>query len=151
MIEARKQAYLEAMGIDVWVPRPERPLPGRLLVTPGEGSTLLVVASGDDPGRAIGRDIDRALGGEAAWAWPDPEGRAESPSLEEAVRDGLFTQVIVFGTRVADELFEGEAPQVVASSAVAVAAALDDLATRGSAKKQLWRWITSGSATPPIS
>jgi hypothetical protein len=152
MIEPRKQAYLEAMGFDVWVARPERPLPGRLIVEAGEGSTLLVVPSAEDKEIPMARDIARACPDQPAWAWPDPEGRPDSPALEGAVENGLFTQVVVFGQRLADELFKGEAPpQVIASSAVTVVAALDDLATRGSAKQELWRLMASGAATSPVS
>ena len=63
MIEAQRRAYLEAMGIGVWINRrcPRcRPLGGRS----GFGQHLAVV-----PWRVDQHPV---------WAWPDPEGRQES-------------------------------------------------------------------------
>ena len=148
MIESRRQAYLEAMGFDVWVARPPPPEPGRLCVVPGKGSTLLVVGRAEDCERALAGDIARAVGGDPAWAWPDPEGKAENPGLEDTIRDGLFTQAIVFGSDVAGPLLGGDASRVIASAVVVVAADLDELATRGSAKQALWRQISQPVVAP---
>lgn len=148
MIEPRRQAYLEALGIDVWVARPPAPEPGRLVYLPGEGSTLLITAGIADRDRPLVADIARAVGGSPAWAWPDPEGTVDSPDLEDVVRDGLFTRVIVFGAGVAAALFEGETPRIVASAAVTVAAGIDELETRGSSKQALWRLISQVDSNP---
>ena len=138
MSEPRRRAYLEAMGFDVWVARPPAPERDRLVVGPGQGSTLLVCASPEQSASRLAGDIVRAAGGDPAWAWPDPEGNAESPRLEEAVKDSLFTRVIVFGESNARQLFGSEVPAVVFSAQVGLAMDIDELATRGTAKQQLW-------------
>ncbi|MGD8346475.1 MAG: hypothetical protein PVI83_04475, partial [Lysobacterales bacterium] len=81
MNEARRRAYLEAMGFDVWVQKPPPPLENRLVVGPGRGNTLLICATPELSASKLAADIARAVGGEPAWAWPDPEGRPESPDL----------------------------------------------------------------------
>lgn len=141
MIEPRRRAYLEALGFDVWVARPPPPEWDRLVVGPGQGSTLLVCASPEQSASRLAGDIARAVGGDPAWAWPDPEGSSESPGLEDAVKDGLFTRVVVFGESNAKQLFGGEAPAVVFSAQVGLATDIDELATRGTAKQQLWKLL----------
>ena len=48
MIESRRQAYLEAMGLDVWVMKPAPSLLDRLVLRPGEGGTLLLCSQPED-------------------------------------------------------------------------------------------------------
>ena len=152
MIETRKRAYLEAMGFDVWVSRPPEPEPDRLVVGPGQGSTLLVCSGPEHSSSKLGGDISRILGGAPVWAWPDTEGSAERPSLEQAVTDSLFTRVIVFGAETARLLLGKNVPEVIVSSTVAVAADFEELATRGTAKQELWSLIRGqGLAGPEIS
>jgi hypothetical protein len=62
--------------------------------------------------------------------------------LEDAVRDHLFTRVIVFGPSLAERLFGGAAPAVLLSSSVSVAGGLDELAVRGAAKRELWALLS---------
>ena len=138
MIEAGKRAYLEAMGFDVWVARPPEPELDRLVIGPGQGSTLLLCSAPEHSASKLGGDIARILGGDPVWAWPDPEGSPERPRLEQAVANSLFTQVIVFGEETAHLLFGKDVPDVVVSSAVTVAADFEELATRGTAKQKLW-------------
>jgi len=141
MIEPQKQAYLEAMGFDIWVARPPEPRWDRLALGPGQGSTLLVCPSPQHTSSRLAGDIARILGGDPVWAWPDPEGSPEMPSLEQAVEDRLFTQVVVFGEKAAARVFGKRVPDHVVSSAVLVAADLDELATRGTAKQALWSFL----------
>ena len=101
MTEARRRAYLEAMGYDVWVEKPPGPGPVRLVVGPGEGSDLLVCEAPDASGGKLAADIARALGTDPVWAWPDPEHDPGRPTLEEAVADRLFTHLLVFGEELA--------------------------------------------------
>ncbi len=145
MTEARRRAYLEAMGYDVWVARPPGPGPARLVVGPGVGGDLLVCASPDESSGKLAADISRALGGDPSWAWPDPNGENGGPTVEEAVADRLFTHLIVFGAELANALFGAQPPDVLGSSAVRVAPALDELAVRGTAKCAFWRLIGGGS------
>lgn len=147
MIEARKQAYLEAMGFDIWVAKPPPPEWDRLLVRPGQGSTLLVCSSAEQCNSVLGGDIARATGADPVWAWPDPAGSPDSPRLEEVVRDGLFTRVIVFGEKTADRMFGSRVPAIIISSAVSVVAGIEELAIRGTAKQALWVILKQGSAT----
>ena len=152
MIETRKQAYLEAMGFDVWVARPPEPELDRLVVGPGQGRTLLVCSGPEHSSSKLGGDISRILGGDPVWAWPDPEGSAERPRLEQAVTDSLFTRVIVFGAETARLLLGKKVPGVIVSSSVTVAADFEELATRGTAKQKLWSLIRDqGPADPETS
>jgi hypothetical protein len=144
VIEPRQRAYLEAMGFDVWVAKPPPPDWSRLVIGPGEGSTLLV---GDTPqacSTALAGDIARALGSDPAWAWPAPEA-ATGTALEEAIEARLFTRLIVFGEDLAGRMFGGEAPAVLVSSSISVAPGLEELAVRGTARQALWRIISSGA------
>jgi hypothetical protein len=148
MIDPRKQAYLEAMGFDVWVARPAPAARDRLVLAPGQGSTLLVCARAGDRETALAADIARAVGDDPSWGWPDPEGRPDAPTLAQAIENGLVTRVVVFGRETAEMLLGADVPAVLKSSAIAVAAGLDELATRGTAKQALWQLLVSGDAGP---
>lgn len=141
MTEARRRAYLEAMGYDVWLAKPPGPDPVRLVVGPGEGGDLLICAAPEASGSKLAADIVRALGSDPVWAWPDPGGDPARPTLEDAVADRLFTHLLVFGDELARALFGAGAPDVIGSSAVRVAPEMDELAVRGDAKRALWRLI----------
>lgn len=141
MNEARRRAYLEAMGYDVWVAKPPGPGPVRLVIGPGGGGDLLVCAAPDESSSKLAADIARVLGNDPVWAWPDPNGESDRPTVEEAVTDRLFTQMVVFGAGLARDLFGSQPPEVLGSSAVRIAPALDELAVRGTAKRAFWRLI----------
>ena len=145
MIETQKRAYLEAMGFDVWVIQPPPPEWDRLVVNAGQGSTLLVSELPEHCTSKLAGDIVRAIGGDPVWAWPDPEGSSNKPRLEEVVRDGLFTRVVIFGTEMAEHLFGPKVPDIIVSSAVKVVGDIEELATRGTAKQTLWRFLKPGS------
>lgn len=151
MIEQRRQAYLEAMGFDVWIARPPEAEKDRLVLGPGKGSTLLVCSAPEHSATRLGGDITRILGVDPVWAWPDPEGKPEHPRLEQAVTDSLFTQVLVFGEQTARLLFGKQVPEVIASSAVTVAADFDELATRGTSKQELWAFMKMHGLAKPAS
>lgn len=144
MNEVRRQAYLEAMGFDVWLLRPARPEPDRLVVGPGEDSTLLVCASAELSAGKLAGDIARAIGGSPVWAWSD-SGADGGVRLPEAVEQGLFTRVIVFGHALGWQLFGGDAPDVLGSSSIRVTSSLDELAVRGSARRELWGLLRDSS------
>jgi hypothetical protein len=148
MIEARRRAYLEAMGFDVWVHRSAaHPIPqsGLLVVGPGQGSTLLVCAAAAETAGKFAADLTRALGGDPAWAWPDRggsgDGGGDSLGLEAAIGARLITRVVIFGADTARWLFDGAVPEVVASAAVSTLDGLDELAIRGAAKRALWQCL----------
>lgn len=158
MIEARRRAYLEAMGFDVWVARSAaQPIaeagsqPGLLVVGPGQGSTLLVCAEAAQTAGKFAADLTRALGGDPVWAWPDRGGDGDGPrdgsgdgggdslGLEAAIGARLFTRVVIFGADTARWLFEEAVPEVVASAAVSTLDGLEELAVSSAAKRALWQ------------
>ena len=67
-------------------------------------------------------------------------------TLEQAIENGLMTRVVVFGRETAEQLLGADIPAVLKSSEVSVAAGLDELATRGTAKQELWNLLDSGEA-----
>jgi hypothetical protein len=139
MIETQRQAYLEAMGIPVWVPKAVgEESHVRLTIASGAGSTLLVCRDGGERSNVIVSDIDRYLGNERVWAWPATDQDANSLSLQEAVDQKLFTRIVIFGTNLAQWVFNGDAPPVVGSAQTVVCADLDELALSGSSRKALW-------------
>lgn len=142
MIEAQRRAYLEAMGIGVWINKPVGPDADRWLVGPGSGSTLLLCRTVQESATRLAADIGRSLGGDPVWAWPDPEGRQEFPSLRDAVEQHLFTQVLLFGQVLAGQIFKGKVPEVLASASVQVTTNLDELAADGLARRKLWQCLS---------
>lgn len=145
MNEARRRAYLDALGLDLWLLK-KRPAAGlRLVVNPGRSSTLLICGSPEASASRFAADVVRVLGDEPAWGWPDHEGRADALELAEAVDQHLFTRVLVFGPDPAAQLFEGPPPPVLGSARIAVVDDLDELAVRGTAKKSLWKEISAMS------
>ena len=146
MIEAQRRAYLEAMGIGVWINRIAAPDADRWVVGPGSGSTLLLCRTAQESGTRLAADIGRSLGGDPVWAWPDPEGRKEYPSLKDTIEQYLFTQVLLFGHALAVRAFKGSVPEALACASVQVTADLDELAVDGMARRKLWQCL---SATLP--
>lgn len=150
--EARRRAYLEAMGFDVWVSRFGGPAggagTGRLQLGPGQGSTLVVCGALEECASRLAGDLARVLGGDPVWAWPDHDAAAEAVALEEAIGARLITRVLVLGAEPAHWLFAGATPEVVGSAAVTLAASLQELAVRGAAKQALWRRLRGGPSVP---
>ena len=141
MIESQRRAYLDAMGLDVWSIKPPQPEFDRLIFQPGEGSTLLICDAPETTATRIAGDIARALAGKVVWAWPDPEGSPQSPTLEQAVGQYLFTRIVLFGDGLARQVFRGDAPLVTDSASITVSIGLGDLAVRGNAKQILWKQL----------
>jgi DNA polymerase III psi subunit len=142
VIEQRRRAYLEAMGFEVWLPRPAGPAPGLVYLGPGDGSVLLVCESPEATGSRLAADIARAVGGNPVWAWPDGHGAGQGVTLEQAVSHRLFTQVLLLGQELAESILGGKPPDVLGSAAVTVAPGLQELGERASARQQLWGRIS---------
>ena len=116
-----------------------------LFFQPGEGSTLLICDAPEATATRIAGDIARALAGKVVWAWPDPEGSPQSPTLDQAIGQYLFTRVVVFGDYLARKVFRGDAPLVTGSASITISVGLDELAVRGNAKQVLWKQISGKS------
>lgn len=141
MIEIQRRAYLEAMGIGVWINKSAAPDADRWVVGPGSGSTLLLCRTAEESGTRLAADIGRSLGGDPVWAWPDPEGRQEHPTLKDTIEQYRFTQVLLFGPALAGRVFKGSVPEVLGSTSVQVTADLDELAVDGVARRKLWQCL----------
>ena len=142
MIEAQRRAYLQAMDISVWLGKPAAREQDRLVVGPGSGSTLLLCHSAGESATALASDICRYLDGDPVWAWPDPEGSQECPSLKYAIDAQLFTRVVLFGQTLASQLFKDQAPQILGSASIVVVPDLNELAASGRARHRLWRQLS---------
>lgn len=144
MIEAQRRAYLEAMGIGVWINRVAAPdVVLRWVVGPGSGSTLLLCRTAQESATPLAADIGRSLGGDPVWAWPDPAGGQEYPSLGDTMEQYLFTRVLLFGHALAGQAFTGRVPEMLGSASVQVTADLEELAVDGMARRKLWRYLST--------
>lgn len=145
MIESRRRAYLDAMEFDIWSVKPPEPEPDRLILQAGAGDTLLVCERPEVTASRFAGDLARSQEGKVVWSWPDPEGRPESPSLEIAVDQFLFTRVVFFGEGLARKMLKGDIPAVIGSARVLIAHDLEELAVRGSAKRAFWNQLCGNS------
>jgi hypothetical protein len=141
MTEAQRRAYLDTMGINVWVGKPATPEADRLVVGPGSGSTLLLCRAAEESATRLAADIGRCLV-DPVWSWPDPEGNPDSPSLQETIEQHLFTQVLLFGPALAKRAIKGPLPDILASASLKVIADLEELAVSGQARRDLWQYLS---------
>jgi DNA polymerase III psi subunit len=144
MTEARRRAYLEAMGFDVWLQRPPAAERDRLIVGPGGGSTLMVCAQAEETSGKLAGDIVRAIGGDPTWAWPESEGDAAGVRLPDAVEERLFTRIVIFGQPLANRLLGGDPPATLSSAVIGVAPGLAELADSPAAKRAFWKLLCGG-------
>jgi hypothetical protein len=142
MMEARRRAYLQALGLDVWTLKPPAPSLDRLMLQPGNGRTLLICQAPEETAHRLAGDIARALDQDVVWAWPDPDGREENASLTEAIGQHLFTRVVVFGGALANRVCKGDAPNVIGSASILVTRVVGELAVSGSAKQAFWEQLS---------
>lgn len=146
MISARKQAYLEALEIPVWVRRElvcQLPdfVPAGLALGPGSGEVLMICAGMEQPSGQIASDIARALKYEPVWAWLSPEG--SGMRVEEAVSERMFTTAIVFGSDVASALFGDQSPQTIHSARLLVVPTTEELSANPLKRKAMWQMLCS--------
>ncbi len=163
---ARRNQYLGAMGIDLWVPRttatrvsaaarrpapseetsalqPDTPmacgltLAGRVVLGPGAGSTLLLCSKPGEAATALAADIARSLGSEPVWSWPAHDESVPGMPLEQAIEERLFTRVLVFGH---DLLAPAADPgvQVIGSARLIRVDSIPVLVQSGAARRALW-------------
>jgi DNA polymerase III psi subunit len=148
MNETRRRAYLEALGLDVWVQRPDAQSGSLLGTNQGRGSTLMVFPRASDMESELVRDLLRAAGGEPACAWLEPDPGAAGETLEELVAGRLITRILLFGGQPAKRLFAGAVPEVCGSSRLSVMPDLGTLARNGPAKKALWGALHDAAGGP---
>lgn len=145
MNEAQRQSYLEAMDITVWVARPPVVRRDRLCIGPGSGSTLLICEAAGEKATPVAVDICRYLGKSPVWAWPDPDGSPEHPTLNEAIDRFLYTRVLVLGQKLAAQICKGQVPEILGSASIGVVPSLEELGLSPRARKMLWRRIRTHS------
>ncbi len=157
--EARRLQYLDAMGIDALVSRSRAALmsaqpadhpvaepdpvvhsSGLYVIGPGTGQTLLLCQQQADTASRLASDIARCLEEPPVWGWRAPSGAGsglEPPGmdLETAIRDRLFTRVLIFGASAAES---GSRDEVVASARIIRAPDLPELANSAGHKRSLW-------------
>lgn len=163
---ARQIQYLRAMGIDVWVPRSRVDAAARagtsaeppatsdspsgaaagFTLGPGSGSLLLLCDSAQQASLPIAADIARCLDGAPVWGWPARD--AGGVPLEAAVRERLFTGVLVFGT-LAEAGAAGALLQVCASARIVRTQSLPDLARDPDERRALWSTLSATGWVAP--
>jgi len=143
MIDTKQQAYLEAMGVSVWSLREPSAIETRvfddklsLKLGPGSGGILLICEVDTDSASKLANDISRALGKVPVWSWPDDGENAVQPGV--AVDENLFTTVAIFGVELAQRFFGPELPGNLNSASLVLLPSMQDLETRGAARKELW-------------
>lgn len=149
MTEARRRAYLEAMGIDVWLARPD-PEDALRLHCPadsnGQGGILLICERPDLPGSRLAEDLCRALGGRVNWSWPAGDMEPGSSTLNELIDERLFTEVFLLGRDLPSALGCRAESHVQGSARVWPAPSLDELAESPQARKALWTQVLARRA-----
>lgn len=147
MISDRQQAYLDAIGIEVWslrentapptalCPHESNAAPG-LRLNSGSGGILLICAVDVESASRLANDISRALGSTPVWSWPVDEPTAVK--LSAAVDENLFTTVAIFGRDLATRFFDGELPASLNSASLVMLPSMQELESQPQARKSLW-------------
>lgn len=147
MISDRQQAYLDAIGIEVWSlrenaapatalsPHESNTAPG-LRLSAGSGGILLICAVDVESASRLANDISRALGSAPVWSWPVDE--ATAVKLSAAVDENLFTTVAIFGRDLAARFFPGELPASLNSASLVMLPSMQELESQPQARKSLW-------------
>lgn len=148
MNEARRQAYLEAMGFDVWLARPAAPEACRLRCASertDDAKILAICEREDQAGTRMAQDIARAFNDELAWAWPETgpvsDSSGESFGLAELVDEKLYTGVVIFGRELPRLLGCKAGAGIVGSARVQVATSLDELEVSPAARREFWETV----------
>ncbi len=156
MTDSRRLAYLEAIGIESWLRRPAAAQPSRLRLGPGSGSVLLLCSEPEQTSTMLASDINRYLGSGVAWGWPcadetvSNDESADLPdfTLEQAIKERLFTRVVFFGAHLRKLLGVKSVSAVMGSAEVLDAADFDHLASQGSARRDLWLKLSQSGSAP---
>ena len=160
-MDARRLAYLDAMGIEVWQPRRAQaqagdgaPAEAAIVLGEGDGSILCIADSAGLAGLKLAADISRAMRSPPVWAWPvdQDDADSESTTVETAIAERLFTRILVFGEGLAERLFPSGTPEIVGAARVHLVPGLARLGEDRQAKRILWQMmceqgIAAGNAT----
>lgn len=157
-MDARQMAYLDAMGIDVWVPRgaPDAQ-PGAEVSTtavclgPGQGEILCVAASAKEAHMKLASNLSGAMKSAPVWAWPveSAEDEGAYACVADAVADRLITRILMFGSPVADLLLGGETPEAVGTARLHVVPSMAELEADMEAKRTLWTLMRETAIAAP--
>lgn len=152
-MDSLRVQYLQRMGIEVWVPRADT-APGtpaatnaatQLSIGPGRGSQLWVCERAELSALPLAADLERCLADPPVWAWPAED---EGVTLEEAVRENLFTNVVIFGETLAQRLLESDAGPGPGSARVVRAPAIDLLRHSPQERRACWRLLAANGLIP---
>lgn len=170
MDPVRRLRYLEALGIEVFVPKdapdpvpesafvpghtnlPERVAndtsqlqipaePESWVIGPGHGQTLMLCADPAQSSTALAADIARYLDPDPVWAWP-ADGESAALPLEHAVRERLLTRVVDFGLLQPDSA-AAKAVGEMKSVDWITASGLGQLGEDPAARQSLWAGIAA--------
>lgn len=167
-MDARRMAYLDAMGIDVWVPRgasAQQAVPGPevgvapapvsatagVCLGPGQGEILCIAASAKQAHMKLATNISGAMRSAPVWAWPTQsiEESGGYATVAEAVGDRLITRVLVFGAELAESLLGEQAPDTIGTAKLHVVPAMEALESDVEAKRALWALMRETSIAAP--
>jgi len=141
-----QRRYLEALEIPVWVPRAAEMMPGavpdRIRLGPGSGASLFICSGPEASSSLLAADIVRALPEPPVWAWP--EDVEDAMAVGAAVKERLFSSIIVFGEELASRLFGPGCPESVGSARLVIAPAMSALAGSPHLRRACWRLLVSG-------
>jgi DNA polymerase III psi subunit len=135
--------HLEAMGIDIWIPRLDDSSPvgqeadQRFLIGPGDGSMLLLCAYSSEAATPLAADIARSLDCEPVWGWPMDEGDTAGLPLDQAIEERLITRVLVLGSELVN-LDANAGSQVISGAKLAISESISAMLSNAGARKALW-------------
>lgn len=148
MTDRRHQAYLDAMGIDVWqlrkIKATESGEPQTApLIKLGSvgGGVLLLCAAAEDSSSRLANDIGRSLGGVPVWAWPHQD--EDSVELVKAVDEHLFTTVAIFGQELASDFFADGLPANLNSANLVLLPSIKNIQSHADTRRSLWKTLCS--------
>ncbi len=142
--------YLEALGIDIWLPRMDDEsqvhdsVDQGFLIGPGSGSMLMLCAHSSEAATPLAADIARSLDCEPVWGWPAQEDDSTGVPLEQAIEERLITRVLVLGSQLVD-LKAVSSSQVISSAKVASSESITVLLKNAGARKALWSVLSDNN------
>jgi hypothetical protein len=161
--EARRLQYLDALGIEPWVSRSRvsrqlrQPEPSeqtlavpaadattavaaRYMIGPGLGQTLFLCDRQEEASSRLASDVARCLDEAPVWGWQvHTQAVADADdsglSLESAIRDRLFTRVVLFSDT--EKSAKGNS-DVMGSARIVHVPSLAELGRNLQQKRSLW-------------